>query len=67
VSSPAAKYSAGDRVIVKIGDRPEIAFKVLAVTHREKPYYQFDWEEHGYAAQLNTVNIPETTIIRAAI
>ena len=66
MSAPAAKYSVGDRVIVKIGARPEIAFKVLAVSHREKPYYQFDWVEHGYAAELNTVNIPETTIIRAA-
>ena len=66
MSASAAKYGAGDRVIVKIGDRPEIVFKVLAVTHRDKPYYQFDWAEHGYSAQLNTVNIPETTIRRAA-
>ena len=66
MNPPASKYIAGERVVVKIGNRPEIAFKVLAVVQREKPYYLFDWGEHGYSEQLNTVRIPETTIIRAA-
>lgn len=61
------KYAAGNSVVVQIGARPEIVFKVLAVEQRDKPHYQFDWEAHGYASVLNTVWLPETAIMRPAL
>jgi hypothetical protein len=57
------KYSVGDRVLVKIGDRPPIPFKILECVDRARPHYKFDWAEHGFNAILNTVAIPEGSVL----
>lgn len=60
------KYKIGDKVLVKIGDRPLIPFTVLACLNRDGPHYQFDWAEHGFNAILNTVAIPERSVVGPA-
>jgi len=59
----SGKYKIGERVAVKIGDRPLIAFTILECVERKVPHYKFDWSEHGFNAILNTVPIPETSIV----
>lgn len=61
------QYSVGDKVLVNIGDRPAISFTILEqVTRDGRPYYKFDWAEHGFNAILNTVAIPESSVTRRA-
>lgn len=67
MSSAAAKYNPGDKLLLKIGSRPPLAFTVLAaVTDRQKPHYTVDWAEHGFNTLLNTVPIPEQSFIGPA-
>jgi hypothetical protein len=60
------KYGVGDRVLVRIGARPLIAFKILECVNRDGPRYKFDWAEHGFDAMLNTVAIPEGSVVGPA-
>lgn len=62
----SGKYKIGDRVLVKIGERPEIKFKILECVKRDRPHYKFDWAEHGFNAILNTVAIPECSVLGLA-
>jgi hypothetical protein len=57
------KYRIGDKVSVKIGDRPPIVFTILECVTRDRPHYKFDWAEHGFNAILNTVAIPESSVL----
>ena len=60
------RYKAGDRLTLKIGDRPEMVVTVLSViTTKPKPHYKIDWTEHGFDALLNTVPIPETSFLES--
>jgi hypothetical protein len=60
-------YKIGDRVTLKIGDRPIMAVTVLAVAVAKKgPSYKIDWTEHGFNELLNTVSIPETSFLGLA-
>lgn len=61
---PVFAYSAGDRVLVKIGERPLIPFTVLEPVRREKTAYRLDWAEHGYSSLLNDVPVAETAIVQ---
>lgn len=60
------KYNVGDRVLVKIGNRPLIKFAVLECVTRNTPHYRFDWAEHGFNAILNTVAVPESSVVSLA-
>lgn len=60
------KYGVGDKVLVRIGSRPLIAFKILECVNNNGPRYRFDWSEHGFNVILNTVTIPESSIIERA-
>lgn len=60
------KYCVGDKVLVRIGDRPLIPFTILECVNRKSPHYKFDWAEHGFNAILNTVAIPELSIVGRA-
>lgn len=60
------KYSVGDRVFVKIGKRTLIKFAVLECVKRDTPHYRFDWAEHGFNAILNTVAVPESSVVSLA-
>lgn len=60
------KYTVGDKVLVKIGDRPLIPFTILECVARKTPHYKFDWAEHGFNAILNTVAIPESSVLGLA-
>lgn len=60
------KYNVGDCVLVKIGKRPLIKFAVLECVNRDTPHYRFDWAEHGFNAILNTVAIPESSVVSPA-
>lgn len=60
------KYKTGDRVLVKVGERPLIAFTILECVKRHTPHYKFDWSEHGFNAILNTVAIPESSVLGLA-
>lgn len=65
--SKPSTYSVGDKLLLKIGNRPPLAFTVLAaVTDRQKPHYTVDWAEHGFNTLLNTVPIPEQSFIGPA-
>jgi hypothetical protein len=58
------KYALGDKLLLKIGNRPEMIVTVLsAVTDRQKPHYTVDLAAHGFNELLNTVPIPEQSFI----
>jgi len=61
------KYRVGDKVLVRIGDRPLIHFTIVECVNRKNPHYKFDWAEHGFNAILNTVAIPEVSIVGPAL
>lgn len=60
------KYGVGDKVLVRIGDRPPLVFRILECVNNDGPRYKFDWSEHGFDVILNTVTIPESSIIERA-
>lgn len=61
------KYAVGDRVLVRVGHRPLVPFTVVECLEREdRPHYKFDWAEHGFNAILNTVAIPESSVVSQA-
>ena len=57
------KYKIGDRVALKIGERPVMHFAVVGCVMRKEPHYCLDWAEHGFNAILNTVAIPEKSVL----
>lgn len=57
------KYNVGDKVFVKIGERPLVPFTIVERVNRKGPHYKFDWAEHGFNAILNTVAVPECSIL----
>jgi hypothetical protein len=59
----AGKYAVHDRVFVKIGSRPLMSFRIIECVKRRRPHYRFDWAEHGFNAILNTVAIPESSVV----
>jgi hypothetical protein len=61
------RYCVGDKVLVKIGDRPALAFTILECVDRDRPHYRFDWAEHGFNAILNTVAIPESSVLNPVL
>lgn len=60
------KYIVGDKILLKIGSRPEMMFSIIAVMSGKKISYRVDWTEHGFNDLLNTVSIPEKSIKSAA-
>lgn len=60
------KYKVGDHVLVKVGARPLIKFEILECVKRNAPHYKFDWAKHGFNAILNTVAIPESSVVSKA-
>jgi hypothetical protein len=60
------KYKIGDHVFVKIGKRPLIKFVVLECVSRDTPHYRFDWSKHGFNAILNSVALPESSVVSLA-
>jgi hypothetical protein len=62
-----SKYKTGDRVLLKIGNRPIMAVTVLASDLTQKtPRYTINWAEHGFNEILNTVHIPEASFLGLA-
>ena len=56
------RYKPGDRLALKIGDRPVMVVTVLdVVAAKTMPRYKIDWAAHGFNSILNTVSIPETS------
>ena len=53
------KYSVGDRLLLKIGNRPNLVVLVIETLTRNGPYYRINWAEHGFNSVLNTVGLPE--------
>lgn len=66
MTQQAAKYKPGDRLLLKIGNRPEMSVTVLRSVDRKKPHYTIDWSEHGFNKLLNDVAIPETSFLGLA-
>jgi hypothetical protein len=66
VTMSAYKYNVGDRLLLKIGNRPHLVVPVIEQLTRKGPCYKIDWTEHGFNQLLNTVPIPEASFVGLA-